>query len=130
MIVEPAVLLTTKSIGNKQVRSTSAGFNIAIVEGLCSSKRIQLKAWDFMGYLMKEDENVSISNENFYCKFCLGNEKTRDILLLGRIYSTMDTTSTGNWLQRGCKIYDFTDDDESIANEQCKLEPWLNKIKV
>ena len=84
------------STDNEQVRSTSAGINAVTVRGLGSSKCIQTKAWDFMGHLMEEDDKVSIRNENLQCKFCIENEKTCDMPLLSRIYSTMDTTSIRN----------------------------------
>lgn len=117
---------------NKTVGHLTAGKFGKVAGKPKPSKRTFSQAWDFMGYIVQEDTNTLLNPECVYCKFCFDYEKIRNSPMFSKVYTTSDTTSTGNWLQHAAKIHDFVpgDDNGEVTNKQRKLEPWLDKIKI
>ena len=82
-----------------------------------------------MGCLVIKEEDSLFSN-NLYSKLCFEIQEKSNKLKLAKIY-TSDNTSTRNFLSHAARAHEFDKwvDDDNEHHKQCKLTPWLTRVK-
>ena len=92
-----------------------------------ASKKLVSKAWEFMGNLVKPDG--ALHNDGFlYCKYCFDNEVSKENPILSSIYSTAQTTATGNWLCHCQKEHsDAVDAPRPAPAKVRRLDSWFSQ---